>query len=663
MKKSSKQFTDAELGMHSAISRRDILHGLGALSLGALSVGLSGCTLPLRLGQGSKAAGESTSSMSDITAINEVYPPASTGYRGNHPGSFEVAHQLGRYNKRDWGPVVEAETTPYDLVIVGGGISGLSAAHFYQKKHPNASILILDNHDDFGGHAKRNEFKVGEHTLLGHGGSQTLQEPSWFSPVVKELLDDLGVEVKRFDKAYDSNFYKRNNLGAGIHFCKEKWGVDRVVPIEIGTNAGYLPLADSTLSIAGAVAIMPISDGAKIEFERLLTLEQDQMPEIAQGDKEDYLKSITYRDFLSKHMNISEPHVFEILQDLANDLSAGIDAVDAYGAISYSGLPGLAATGLPIDEEEVEAYIHHFPDGNASIARLLVRKLIPNVAPGNTMEDIVTAKFDYSTLDQDKQLVRLRLNSTVTKVKHQGEPNSAKSIVIEYQQNGQAYRVQAYGTIMACNNSIIPYLCPEMPEVQKEALDFQERVPILYTNVALKNWQAWKNLKLGSVISPGSYHINAMLDFPVSMGDYKYSQASDKPVIVRLERVPHLNNAGKTIREQHRIGRHELMTTSFETIERNVRSQLMSMLGQGGFDPVTDIVGITVNRWAHGYSYWYRSLFDTLYENYDDERYPHMIARKPFGRITIANADSGASDMLESAVEQGHRAVNELKNL
>ncbi|WNC71987.1 NAD(P)/FAD-dependent oxidoreductase [Thalassotalea psychrophila] len=656
MNKTVKKYSDNELGMNCKISRRDILHGIGALSAGALTAG------PLSLFSGSASADEKALPLAQQSALSNkpYYPPASTGLRGNHAGSFEVAHQLGRENKRDWGKVVDADETLYDLVIVGAGISGLSAAHFYQKKHPDAKILLLDNHDDFGGHAKRNEFKVGEHTLIGYGGAQTLQEPSSYSNVVKGLLDDLGVEIKRFDKAYDKSFYHRNKLTAGIHFSKERWGVDRVVPIELGVFSSYLPLAQSALSKSEAVEKMPISASAKIEFVRLLTEENDQISQIKLEDKKRYLKSISYRQFLQQHMHITEVEVFEILQDLVIDYGAGIDAINAYSALSYGGLPGWGGTGLVVEKSGMEEYIHHFPDGNASIARLLIRKMIPSVATGNTMEDIVTAKFDYSKLDQQSSPVRMRLNSTVVNVEHQGEVNSAENVKVSYIQAGTAYRVQAKNCVLACNNSIIPYLCPQLPETQRQALDFQEKTPILYTTVALKNWQAWKKLNIGAVVSPGAYFINALIDFPVSIGDYKYAQSADEPMIVHMERFPHVNNQGMNVREQHRHGRHELMTTTFATIERNVRTQLMSLLGEYGFDPARDIADITVNRWAHGYAYGYRPLFDPIYEDKNDKRYPHIIARQPFGKITIANADSGAKAMMECAVEQAYRAVNEL---
>ena len=171
-----------------------------------------------------------------------------------------------------------------------------------------------------------------------------------------------------------------------------------------------------------------------------------------------------------------------------------------------------------------------------------------------------------------------------------------------------------------------------------------------------------EKLGIGAVLSPGSYHIGAQLDYPVSIGDYASTSGPDKPVIATMFRYPHTNNQGLTAKEQYRRARHELLSTTFETIERNVRIQLVSMLGSAGFDPARGILGITVNRWAHGYAYDMSShaLFDQVYEDTEDVRYLHMQARKRFGRITIANADSAASAMLEAAVEQGYRAITEL---
>lgn len=631
--------SDRKLGMDRAISRRDMLQGMAAIAAGS--------TLPI-----SGFAGGSS-------AHGYKYPPLLDGLRGNHVGSFEVIHQLARFGARDWGSANQSDAEIYDLVVVGAGISGLTAAYYYRREHPQARILILDNHDDFGGHAKRNEFQVDGHHLIGYGGTQTMQEPSSYPDQVKELLGDLGIDLDVFDTAYDQNFYNRYGLGAGLYFGSEQWGKTRMVPFDLGCFEDYIPVAESPLTARQAVEAMPISPAAKKQFIHLLTTTEDQTTEVAAADKYDYLYSISYRDFLSKHLGISENDVFDVLQDLASDSGVGIDSVSALSAMSSGGLPGWEAAGLP-DVEPDEPYIHHFPDGNASIARQLVRRMIPAVAPGSTMQDLLTAQFDYQQLDQPSSAVRLRLNSAVVNVQQKGQQKGQQLVNITYIRDGQASLVQARGTVLACNNSVIPSLCPQLPAAQREALAFQIKVPILYTSVALRNWKAWKNMGIGAVMCPGSYHINATLDFPVSYGDYQYAANPDEPVIVHMERFPHKSNQGLSAQQQYRAGRHELINTSFETIERNVRQQLGEMLGEGGFDPARDIAGITVNRWAHGYAYWYNPLYDTIYEDDNDERYPHMIARRPFGRITIANADSAANAMTEAAIEQGYRAAIEL---
>jgi spermidine dehydrogenase len=635
--------TDRNLGMDRPISRRDILHGVGALAASTMVPG--------------RALAEQVLAFEGVDGT--VYPPALTGLRGNHVGSFEVSHQLGLQGRQDWGDIKERDPGDYDLVVVGGGISGLSAAYFYRQQKPKARILIIDNHDDFGGHAKRNEFKVDGRTLIGYGGSQTLEAPSQYGASTKRLLRELGVELKRFDSAFDQGFYKRNELTAGTYFNREHWGVDRVVPYDMDILGSYIPFADSPLSVEEAVAQMPISEPAQQELLRLLVTVKDQMSEIPAAAKLDYLYRISYREFLTRHLDIHEPQVFALLQDLAIDSGVGIEAVSAADALDYAGLPGWFAAGLPEPEVE-EPYIHHFPDGNASIARLLVRAMIPSAAPGGTMEDVVTARFDYSKLDEANSPVRLRLASTVVRVEHDGDPAQARRTRISYVQGGQAYRVQARVCVLACDNAMIPSLCPEMPPAQREALALQVKTPILYTTVALRNWQAWKKQGIGGVIAPGSYHINSMIDFPVSLGRYQFARDPDQPITVHMERFPHRSNEGLTSREQHRIGRYELLSTAYETIERNIRSQLAGMLGDGGFDPARDIEAITVNRWAHGYAYWYSPLFDPVYEDDDDDRYPHILARKRFGRIAIANADAGASANINSAIEQGYRAVYDL---
>ena len=635
--------SDRELGMDRPISRRDFLNGVGVVAAGALVPGsaLAEAAAALEGGAGAKGA----------------YPPLLTGMRGSHPGSFEVAHQLVRQRRSDWGPVREPDSEFYDLIVVGGGISGLAAAHFYRKQKADARILILDNHDDFGGHAKRNEFQLDGRTIIGYGGSQTLEDPGDYSDVSKGLLRDIGVDIPRLGAGYDQDFYRRNGLRGGTYFDRATYGVDRVIPYELTGISDYLPLAPSTVTPQEAVAQMPLSEPARRELLNALLIDENRIPNVPAEQQEDYLWSISYRYFLERYLGITNPEVIAMLQGITTDMSVSFDMGSALSAITYVGLPGVKATALPADVLHGEPYIHHFPDGNASVARLLVRDMIPKVAPGSTMEDGVTARFDYTRLDDPDSRVRLRLNSTAIRAENDGSPKTAKRVSVTYVRGGQAYRVWGNSCVLAGYNAMIPALCPELPKPQREALALAVKVPILYTNVLLRDWKAWKKLGLGAVSAPGSYHAISILDFPVSLGDYKFSPSPDEPIVVHMERFSSKRDAGLAPREQHRAGRRELLSTSFETMEREIRSQLAGTLAGGGFDPARDIAAITVNRWAHGYSSWPNQFTDPHYE---DGQYPHHIGRQRFGRIAIANSDAASSAIIHAAIDQAHRAVGEL---
>jgi spermidine dehydrogenase len=309
-----------------------------------------------------------------------------------------------------------------------------------------------------------------------------------------------------------------------------------------------------------------------------------------------------------------------------------------------------------IPNQEAEKYFFHFPDGNASIARLLVRQLIPDAVPGSSAADVVLARANYAVLDRPSSSVRIRLNSTVVKVRHRGSPASAKEVEISYARGGKVYTVRAAHTILACWHVVIPYLCDELPERQKKALSAAAKVPLLYSNVALRNWTALEKLGACSVYSPGCYHSRFNLDLPVSIGGYECPHRPDESVVIHMLRTP--CQPGLPARDQHRIGRMELFATRFETMERNIRDQLARTLGAGGFDPVRDLAAITVNRWPHGYAYEYNSLWDDFW--LEGGETPCEVARQPFGRIAIANADAGAYAYTDGAIDQAYRAVGEL---
>jgi spermidine dehydrogenase len=301
------------------------------------------------------------------------------------------------------------------------------------------------------------------------------------------------------------------------------------------------------------------------------------------------------------------------------------------------------------------SYTFHFPDGNASIARLLVRTLAPGSIPGNSAEDVVTARVDYSRLDQAASPVRIRLGSIVVRVRNVGEP--PKAVEIAYLREGKLYSVRARSCVLAGYNMMIPYLCPDLPERQKEALRYAVKIPLIYTSVALRNWQVFKTLGIARVYAPGSYYSSLFLNPAVDIGDYRSPRSPDEPMVVQMVRTP--VQPGLPEREQHRAGHFDILNTSFETFEHNTRDQLARILGPGGFDPDRDIAAITVNRWPHGYAYEYNPLFDP---DWPAGSAPHEIGRARFGRIAIANSDAGAAAYTDCAIDQAHRAVQELLN-
>jgi spermidine dehydrogenase len=641
--------------MNRKITRRDFLNGVAVTAGSAI--------MPWHLLAG--AADQST----DLTKSPNYYPPALTGMRGSHPGSFDAAHSLrdGTFWESAGKPIDTGET--YDLIVVGGGISGLAAAHFYRKSAgSNARILILDNHDDFGGHAKRNEFRVNGAFRLGFGGTFSIESPAPYSKVAKGVIEELGIDVPSYSKYFDKDLYSSLGLRPKIFFDKQTFGADRLVanPSPRAGNESEDAAESSSKLLKQFLADAPIADQAKRDWQRLYFEPKDYLPGLTSNEKKAKLARMSYASFLKDLVAVHED-VVKVHQAFPQPLfGVGIDAVSAQDAWGL-GLPGFDGMKLDpapgkgmnrdaIPNEEAEKYFFHFPDGNATIARLLVRKLIPAAVPGKAMGDVFLTRADYAKLDDSNSPVRIRLNSTAVRVKHMGYSASAKEVEVAYARGGKVYTARAKNSILACWHVVIPYICEELPDKQKEALASAQKVPLLYTNVALSNWTSFQKVGARSVYAPGMYHSALNLDLPVSIGGYQCARRPEEPIVIHMMKTP--CHPGLPAREQHRMGRMELFSTSFEDIELKIRDQLARTLGAGGFDPARDIAAITVNRWPHGYAYEYNSLFDSFW--LEGGVTPCEVARKPFGRIAIANADAGAYAYTDEAINQAWRAVGEI---
>jgi len=632
--------------MDRDIDRRDFLNG----------VAVSAATLSMMSG----ANAQVTPGTQDIAGY---YPPLSHGLRGSHPGAFETAHSV-----RDgtfWAHAKKPEDTHdiYDLVVVGAGISGLSAAWFLRKAKPNAKILILDNHDDFGGHAKRNEYHLNGRLELMNGGTMLIDSPHPYSEVAMGLIKHLGIDPIALAKTCDKpEIYE--GLQPATFFDKETFGEDRLV---VGRERSDEEGEDAKISWKDFLAKAPLDAATQADILRVQEGAVDVMPGMTSAQKKDKLSRISYLEYLRDYMKCG-PKGLAFYQTITHDeWGTGIDAEPALDCWGF-GLPGFK--GLNLDPTAIErmgytaaGYVEnrdlptfHFPDGNATIARLLVRDLLPDAIPGRTPADIVTAKANYAALNKAGAKIAIRLSSTVVGVKNIGDPTNSKGVEIAYARGGNVYRVLAANCVLAGWNMMIPYLCPELPDAQKDALHQLVKIPLVYTSVAIKNWRAFHKLGTTGISSPGMYWSGTRLNWPVDVGAYKSVRSPDDPMLLFMIRTP--VSPGLPERDQHRMGRQELLDTPFELYEAKIRDQLQRMLGDAGFDAKNDILAITVNRWPHGYAYEFNPLFDDFSIPLDKRA--NVVGRQRFGRIAIANSDSGAAAYTDSAINQARRAVSEL---
>jgi spermidine dehydrogenase len=638
------------------------------------------------------------------------YPPAKTGLKG-HPD--RVVRQTmkidGRPNPGDVhstrpGPgihvrrVIDSHET-YDCVIVGAGISGLAAAKYYRDRFgEDSKILLLDPLPDLGGHATRNEFHVpnaaaggADLTLLRNGGVVNLDSvgtwnqpagglfdvPGSYGQPALDMLAYLGVEPDSFPENVSNSIPSSYELRSMLLFPKEDWGSDTLVESQ-GEDQSWADFLGQT----------PLSPEARAGIERIETDTTSDWITLRDGpkteqEKKEILSRITQKQYYMDYIGVPEEAIVWYQRNGHSLLGAGSQAVSAadmwaLGDPGYEGLglsfesfPGLGRTpqfGLFEDTGPSPTW----PDGNSSLVRLLLDKLIPPAIPDvdggpPNQENVVNALTDYSRLDEPRNTVRIRLKSLVFRVEPARGGRHSKHAKVDYLVAGHrsGHRVRARHVVMACWNRVTAHIVEGLPRPQVRDLCYARKVPLIYGRAALTNWQAFADAKIRSVTPRGnslfwdSTSISAGASFGSAYGPTP-SEPPSAPAVLNFTVVPSDPEATPQLAAYER-GRQKLLELSFRDLENALYDVIERSVNSSGgdFDPERDIDSFMINRWNYGYAHELTSVWDpSLYGPVADQ--PHVRGRVPFRNVSIANSDSGAFAYTHSAINEGYRAIQDL---
>lgn len=614
---------DRHLGMDRPITRRDFLQGV--------ALGAAAYALPLR---GALAQGEPP-----------PRAPAGGGggaFRGQDADALRLGHFVRDRLDEEGVPKDVADTGErYDLVVVGAGLAGLGAAYaFHRAKEGRAKILILDAHEEIGGHARRNEFDLpGGGTLVAHGGTYALEDPDESPPEVMAMLREVGADPERMARYRDRSVQRRLKLSTGVFFDGRVFG-------------GKTSWANGFYSTAYAdfFAKAPVSAKARAELTKLYTTREDYLPGVE--DKRAALRGMSWESFIRDRMKLGDD-ALRFANLYATDLiGLGADGVSAEAAALVG--PGFAGTGgegfaekdgilRPVYDAE-----SRFPDGCHTIARLFLRAILPEAFPDAAPdpESVFTSRFDPAALDRPERSVRVRFRAMAIRIENKGEKEAT---VVYLRPDGRAARVRAGGVVMAGWGMVAKRVVPGIPPEQRRALAQYRYAACVYVSVLLRQWRPIADLGLYDMYTPGGFATSLMLSDPLRVGRYKPDYEPTKPTILSVHR--YLTNPGMDPTTQMKLARIDLEQTPFETIERQVREELLLLFGAAGLDPKKDILGITINRWGHGYAFFSQP---------NGPEAPWLEGRARLGRIAFAGADAGGVPWTPAALEQGRRAALEL---
>jgi spermidine dehydrogenase len=550
-----------------------------------------------------------------------------------------AGHQIrsGAFNELPSDVIDTGEV--FDCVIVGGGVSGLSAALFFKKYGgPKLTSLVLDNHPVFGGESKRNEFVVDGQRIMGPQGADHFQVPLPHSFMAR-FFESVGLDWRQFE--YQKWGSSSPEIPLGNSFEDARGPDAFYFGAKFGQKPGIWLIDPYKKKLQGA----PISEQTRAELLKYDERPKTGLPFDYPGDeKSRLLDSVTIERYLIESYGLSSQTIQTFMAEEGGGFGAGPDVVSAYCIYAFD-------VDRSMDEPSLS-----FPGGNSGIARHMVKTLIPDSITGpNTLEAVCRNNIDFNALDRPGQPARIRLSSTTIWVKHEADPSASKFVNIAYTQGDKVYRVKARSVVMAGGCWTSKLVVRDLPSTHREAYDQFYRSPCMMANVALRNWRFLYKMGIsGCSWFEGLGSFTAVRKVPVFSTDNR-TIGPDSPVVLTLKVLfPHY---GLPLKQQGNGGRAQLLTTSFRDYERQIRAQLTDMFSASGFDASRDIAGIVLNRWGHAYV----SPQPGFFFGKDGRPAPRAILRAaPFGRIAFANTDLSGTPDHRTAIGEAHRAVSQL---
>jgi spermidine dehydrogenase len=634
------------LGLGTAMTRRDFvgatLIGSGALLLGAR---------PPSRAQGLSADFNGYAGIGDYARSN-----------GNIASVVNAAHGIrdGLYEAKIDAAAAVDET--YDLIVVGGGFSGIIAAYEFRKARPSARCLVLDNHPIFGGEAKQNQMLVDGVMLTGPQGSNGTVIPRKDNTYahVEKLWDDVGLPR-------DYDFADPTGAGARL-----KYAADHYEPMywaEDSVSLGYF--FDTPFAQRRAWVVNPWSDNLRRaplpEAVRESWLKWKHAAKLKHGDEaatDRWLDSMSYGDLIVKELGLSKD-VFRLSDPLVATADYGVssDAISAYGA-KLLGLPGTEeiadykakfSGALGSAKPKITDDAFSFPGGNAAIMRHIVKALIPDAITGTrSFEDLLYAPINFAALDRPQEHTRIRLNATAVAVRHDGAPESSSKVHVTYAIEGQLKRVSGRAVVVSSGGWVARHIVRDMPPAYVDAYAQFHHGPILVVNVAVRNWRPFAKLGISCAHWFDGFGFFVNVRQPLVVDGMPVPLDPARPAMLTM--YVGFPETGVPIDIQTASARGMLFSTSYADFELKVRRQLQQMFGEAGFDAKRDIAGIIINRWGHAYI----APQPGFYFGGPDRPAPLEVIRKPYGRIAFGHSELSGRQSWGRAAQEAQRAVKQI---